>query len=1067
MNDVVLEVEGITKRFPGVLANDQVNLSLRRGEILALLGENGAGKSTLMNIIYGLYHPDDGTIKLKGKPVRFASPREAIHSGIGMVHQHFQLVNVMTVAENVVLGEEATVAYQGKENSWARWMLKWLPSLVVFALALIIGLALSKPIYALGGAGVGLALGAAVAFPPAARLAWGIAWRVGLAFVMGAIAARVELVTEVGFTALALRQKVEMVDEMRPKSMEGYEVKRTQVIRERLDFDWASEARKAEDAGTGIPGVLDSAQAQLEPYRGAGGVPGWILDAIKDAPPVAHGISLALLLAWVGTYTLSSWRGIDLVRRRLRNGDLVALVLLAALYTRLTWFELDHVSSRVQLGVSALVLLVLGFIVFDTFNRRQHAADYEGKASALDEALDSFLALLNNLTEVGNPRAASERVRELSRQYGLEVDPDAVVEKLPVGMQQRVEIVKALYRKADILILDEPTAVLTPQEGRELFRIMRELAAQGVTIIFITHKLKEVFEVASHIVVMRGGRVVGTTTPDQATEASLAAMMVGREVILQVEKDEARPADMVLQVRALEAYDNRGAMSLRQVDFDVHAGEVLGIAGVQGNGQTELVEVLTGLRPLTGGTVRLLGLDLQPDCQPIARWEHRAVAFVLDTLAVTLLTYFFAYFVWYFSDETLYEASTLTQLFAVLAVFTVIDAIWFLGGWLASGGTIGMSFFSLQVVNEKDHRPARALLVQRYVIFWLLRVLFVLPALISAFAARSAPKGQTWFDNLLGLHVICRERITPRRIKNLGTSHIPEDRQRHGLVKVYSVADNLVLNDYYERPFAKAPNLAELPGALLRYLALTGGLIALFTVLALYAWDQWVWSAILDAYQVPESLRTVGQSLTGAQKGALQYPFLITVLVLLGAEVIFGSVAHLIAARVLGQRQVSALFAQIGQQMRGAIWRALGRPGTPPDPQGGLLRDPQAVDQHAGGLIQQFDIRTPSTQTDGGNLSGGNQQKMIVAREFSRKPRLLIAAQPTRGIDVGSIEFIHRQIIDQRDAGAAVLLVSAELDEIMALSDRIAVLYKGEVIDTLPAATATREQLGLLMAGIK
>ncbi|MBI5959685.1 MAG: ATP-binding cassette domain-containing protein, partial [Chloroflexi bacterium] len=693
-NEVVLEVEGITKRFPGVLANDNVSMKLHRGEILALLGENGAGKSTLMNVIYGLYHPDEGTIKLKGKTVRFASPREAIHSGIGMVHQHFQLVNVMTVADNVVLGEEASVAYQGKENSPAQWVIRWLPSLVVFALSLIIGLALNKLEYLLGGAGIGVALATAVAFPPVARVIWGAAWRVGLAFIMGAIATRVELVTEVGFTALALRQKVETLDEMRPKTMEGYEVKRTVVIRERIPFDWASEARKAEDAETGIPGVLDSAQAQLEVYRG-NGVPAWMLDAIEDAPPITHGVSLALLLGLVGAYTLSSWRGIEPVKRRLQTADLVALGVLALLYTGLTWRELDQVSSRIQIGVSALVLLVLAFVILDTINRRRKAAGYEGKPSVLDEGLDSFLALLNSLTEIRNPRAAAERVRELSRQYGLEVDPDAVVEKLPVGMQQRVEIVKALYRKADILILDEPTAVLTPQEGRELFRIMRELAAQGVTIIFITHKLKEVFEVASHIVVMRGGRVVGTTTPDQATEPSLAAMMVGREVILQVEKDEAHPAEAVLQVRKLEAYDKRGAMALRQVDFDVRAGEVLGVAGVQGNGQTELVEVLTGLRPLIGGTVRLLGLELQPDCQPIAQWRHRLIAFVIDTAAVAALTYFFAYFVWYFSDDQLYEASAFTQIMTALLVFTVIDMIWFLGGWLAGGGTVGMSLFSL------------------------------------------------------------------------------------------------------------------------------------------------------------------------------------------------------------------------------------------------------------------------------------------------------------------------------------------------------------------------------------
>jgi ABC-type uncharacterized transport system ATPase subunit len=210
-------------------------------------------------------------------------------------------------------------------------------------------------------------------------------------------------------------------------------------------------------------------------------------------------------------------------------------------------------------------------------------------------------------------------------------------------------------------------------------------------------------------------------------------------------------------------------------------------------------------------------------------------------------------------------------------------------------------------------------------------------------------------------------------------------------------------------------------------------------------------------------MRAISTGLTSAQKAALQYPYIIGTLLLIGSELLFGAVAHWAAVRILGGSPVRQLFAQIGQ----AAARPFRRGAEPTEAQGGLLRDERAIHQHATDLIQQFDIRTPGPDVNGGNLSGGNQQKMIVAREFSRKPRLLIAAQPTRGIDVGSIEFIHRQIIDQRDAGAAVLLVSAELDEIMALSDRIAVLYKGEIIDTLAAKDASREQLGLLMAGIK
>ncbi|MBN2471957.1 MAG: ABC transporter ATP-binding protein, partial [Anaerolineae bacterium] len=320
--DIVLEVQGVTKRFPGVLANDDVSLKLHKGEILALLGENGAGKSTLMNIIYGLYHADAGTVKLNGQEARFVSSREAIHSGIGMVHQHFQLIPVMTVAENVVLGEEITSG--------------------------------------------------------------------------------------------------------------------------------------------------------------------------------------------------------------------------------------------------------------------------------------SFLDM----------EQAARRVRELSEQYGLAVDPDALVEDLPVGAQQRVEIIKALYRDASILILDEPTAVLTPQEVQELFKVMRDLAARGVSIIFITHKLKEVLAIAHRIVVMRDGAVVGTATPDESTQESLAAMMVGREVLLRVEKPPATPQDVVLEIEGVKSYDDREHLAVADVSLQVRAGEILGVAGVQGNGQTELVEVLTGLRSASEGRIKVNGIDL-------------------------------------------------------------------------------------------------------------------------------------------------------------------------------------------------------------------------------------------------------------------------------------------------------------------------------------------------------------------------------------------------------------------------------------------------------------------------
>ncbi len=498
---IVLEAKGITKQFPGVLANDRVDLTLRRGEILALLGENGAGKSTLMNILYGLFHPDAGEIWIKGEKVALENPGDAISRGIGMVHQHFQLVPVMTVAENVILGSEVTKA----------------------------------------------------------------------------------------------------------------------------------------------GGYIDK-------------------------------------------------------------------------------------------------------------------------------------------------RGANRRVRELSEQYGLEIDPTIEVDDLPVGLQQRVEIIKALYRHADILILDEPTAVLTPQESNELFRIMHDLTEKGVSIIFITHKLKEVLAVADRIVVLRGGRSVGAAVPAESTEASLAELMVGRKVILQVDKDDAHPSEMVLKIDDLFVMDDRKQTVVKGLSLEVRAGEILGVAGVQGNGQREFVEALTGLRPIISGNITIAG-------------------------------------------------------------------------------------------NDSTH-------------------------------------------------------LSPRQITELDVAHIPEDREKHGLVMSYTIADNMVLNRYYRPPYSK--------------------------------------NAILDREEIASN----------------------------GAK-----------------------------------------------------------------LVKEYDVRTPSIYTHASSLSGGNKQKVIVAREFSRPVKLLIANQPTRGIDVGSIEFIHNQIVAQRDAGVAVLLVSAELDEVLSLADRIAVMFDGKIVKTLPIEEATRERVGLLMAG--
>jgi ABC-type uncharacterized transport system ATPase subunit len=499
----VLELRGITKSFPGVLANDHIDLTLEQGEIHALLGENGAGKTTLMNILYGLYKPDEGEILVRGEKVDIQEPNDAITRGIGMVHQHFMLVPVMTVTENVMLG--------------------------------------------------------------------------------------------------------------------------------------------------------------IEPTRN-----GFFLDKAKVA----------------------------------------------------------------------------------------------------------------------------KRIRGISEQYGLEVDPDSYIEELPVGIQQRVEIIKILYREADILILDEPTAVLTPQEVEGLFKILQTLIDKGKSIIFITHKLKEVMAVADRITVLRAGRTVGTVSPKKVNPEKLAAMMVGRQVNLVVHKKPAQPKETALEVKSLYVRDERDNLTVNGISFEVRKGEILGIAGVQGNGQTELVYALTGLLPVESGEVRLLG--------------------------------------------------------------------------------------------ELLHKP------------------------------------------------------TPRSILERGVAHVPEDRQKHGLVMSFPLYDNLVLCNYYLPPFAKGIALQE-----------------------------------------------------------------------------------------------------------------------------------NTIVKNGEKLVKQFDIRTPSVYVDASTLSGGNQQKVIVGREFSRPIKVLIASQPTRGLDVGSIEYIHKRIIEKRDEGTAVLLVSSELDEIMALSDRIAVMYRGQFMEIVDASKTNKEYLGLLMAGIQ
>jgi general nucleoside transport system ATP-binding protein len=384
--------------------------------------------------------------------------------------------------------------------------------------------------------------------------------------------------------------------------------------------------------------------------------------------------------------------------------------------------------------------------------------------------------------------AARSTLRDLAGRYGLDVHPDALVQDLPVGLQQRVEILKALYRRADVLILDEPTAVLAPPEAERLFEVMRGLAAGGRSVIFISHKLREVLSVADRITVLRRGKVVGSTTPADATEQSLAAMMVGRPVELVVEKAPSSPGDTILRVERLRVLDARGNTAVDGVDLTIRAGEIVGVAGVEGNGQTELVEALTGLRAVQSGRVTIQGMETT--------------------------------------------------------------------------------------------------------------------------------------------------RLSPRTLWERGLRHIPEDRHKFGLVLAHPLADNLVLAAFDRPPFA-------------------------------------------------HRLRRIFD----------------------------------------------------------AVW------------------------QFAARLMAEYDVRAPSVRAQTATLSGGNQQKAVVARELSGKLRLLIAAQPTRGVDVGATELIHRQLIAARDGGAAVLLVSSELDELLAVADRLVVMFRGRVVADMETAGASRGTLGLLIAG--
>jgi len=661
----VLELRDITKRFPGVLANDHVDFHLEKGEVLAFLGENGAGKTTLMNILYGLYSPDEGEIFLNGEKAEIEAPSDAIDRGIGMVHQHFMLVPVMTVVENVVLGTETQSIFGFNASQAVRGVQAFLRRI--------------NPLPLLQHR-----------YPGAYAIARSLLTWAGLYILFFGLEFVLFLLNQPFWAILAALFAVCA-----------------------FAYSYAASRR---------PKLF-----LADPERGR----------------------LWLILLSVGT-ALAVTGVVRLVGLSPGVGAALQTLLRAVLYVALGYIG---------------VWLLLGFYL----------------------VLLEVLLWFSELIPLGL-KADAKKVAEISSQYGLDVDPEAYVKDLPVGTQQRVEIVKALYRQADILILDEPTAVLTPQEAEELFEVMRSLTDQGKSIMFITHKLKEVLAVADRIIVLRDGRVAGEALPREATQASLAALMVGREVILTVDKEKAQPGELVLRVEDLQAMDERQQPAVRGVDLEVRAGEILGVAGVQGNGQTELVKVLTGLQAPSAGRVWVSGV-------------------------------------------------------------------------------------------ETSH-------------------------------------------------------ASPREVCELGVAHIPEDRQRDGLVLSYPVYDNLILCTYYEEP-----------------------------------------------------------------------------------------VCH------------------------------------------GVLIDDEFVFRQAAELVETFDIRTPSIALPTRNLSGGNQQKVIVARELSRPVKLIVAAQPTRGLDVGSIEFIHKRIVEKRDQGAGVLLVSAELDEIMSLSDRVAVMFEGRIVYTVNTADTTREELGLWMAG--
>jgi ABC-type multidrug transport system ATPase subunit len=760
------------------------------------------------------------------------------------------------------------------------------------------------------------------------RVMWGVAWRVGLVWVAFQIGGQVYQISQMSIVTAMLQSTPDSTNFQEVTGKNGIKddplAKGSFAYYREVDIPWGNLKSQGSDFDNQVnlllteidttfqePQTFESvgtqytSRAQTTHWSGLN--PVW-RSAVYDTPPLVEEITVALFMLLFAFLGIRSWRGWSLFPTVLNIFDLVILSVIGVFYLIVLFNLPDHLSDIWRLVFVLVGLVVIGGTIYWTYQQRLVHREKILSVFPLDIAIDAAASSTYVVASVRNTQEAAERVRHLSRQYGLEVDPDAIIEKLPVGSQQRVEIVKALYRKADILILDEPTAVLTPQEGKELFRIMRDLAAQGVSIIFITHKLKEVFEVANRIVVMRGGAVVGEAIPSESTESSLAELMVGREVLLQVEKDEAQPAEPVLEVHHLEATDDRGSVAVKGVSFEVRAGEVLGIAGVQGNGQSELVEVLTGLRHLNKGSVYVMGEELRPEVSANADPWRRLGALLLDSGLIAL----FALVIY---GMYTYFAPGKGTLSAGLNIFILTDAIATLLCWQVWRRSFGKSAMQIDIEAPEDSVQLWGIyfnLIIRYALQIAIRVPliyaglifasalhntpfhdihnfgdvfteiarlfkylgehgFILPTLIGLithgatfFQIQSDPNHQAWYDKLIKARVVKHAEISPRRIKNMYVSHVPEDRLRFGLVKPFSIAENLILNDYYEPPYAEAPNKQQaIP--LIGVYASIGAVI--FFILATL-WDSlWLdlWHKILDAYDVPSLYSTVPttRALTG------------------------------------------------------------------------------------------------------------------------------------------------------------------------------------------------------------